>query len=200
MVSSDQPARPAVADLQPAYRQVTLHDARLVGGGGKADRADPGAVQVRPEGRNGRERFGGQGGALRSEERGGLRPAPCATALVPRPRRHRGPQRRPRPRPDGLSAATDGPATFTEADAPFWLPARQAAQDYLRLLTERPERIRACGNPECIPHFYDVSKNGTRRWCSMAGCGNRASGEVTPPRPSRPLGTAPCNYASAPPR
>ncbi|MFF9458420.1 CGNR zinc finger domain-containing protein [Streptomyces flaveolus] len=177
-----------------------LHDARLVGGGGKADRADPGAVQVRPEGRNGRERFGGQGGALRSEERGGcaLRPAP----------------RRWSPGPGAIGAlnavlahgrtgcllTTDGPATFTEADAPSWLPARQAAQDYLRLLTERPERIRACGNPECIPHFYDVSENGTRRWCSMAGCGNRASGEVTPPRPSRPLGTAPCNYASAPPR
>jgi predicted RNA-binding Zn ribbon-like protein len=25
-----------------------------------------------------------------------------------------------------------------------------------------------------VLHFFDVSKNGTRRWCSMSGCGNRA--------------------------
>ncbi|UFQ20420.1 CGNR zinc finger domain-containing protein [Streptomyces huasconensis] len=41
----------------------------------------------------------------------------------------------------------------------------------LRLLADRPERIRPCGNLECNLHFYDVSKNGTRRWCSMACCG-----------------------------
>lgn len=71
----------------------------------------------------------------------------------------------------------DGPGTFVEVQAPSWLPAWRAAEDYLRLLAERPERIRACGNPECILHFYDVSKNGTRRWCSMAGCGNRAKAQ-----------------------
>jgi predicted RNA-binding Zn ribbon-like protein len=71
----------------------------------------------------------------------------------------------------------DGPGTFVEVDAPSWLPAWRAAEDYLRLLGERPERIRACSNPECILHFYDVSKNGTRRWCSMAGCGNRAKAQ-----------------------
>jgi len=32
-------------------------------------------------------------------------------------------------------------------------------------------RIRKCG--ECVLHFYDTSKNGTRRWCSMQLCGNR---------------------------
>jgi predicted RNA-binding Zn ribbon-like protein len=36
------------------------------------------------------------------------------------------------------------------------------------------ERIRGCANPECVLWFYDVSKNGRRRWCSMEGCGNRA--------------------------
>lgn len=77
----------------------------------------------------------------------------------------------------GHLLTTEGPATFTEVDAPSWLPAWQAARDYLRLLTERPERIRACSNPACILHFYDVSKNGTRRWCSMAGCGNRAKAQ-----------------------
>ena len=33
-------------------------------------------------------------------------------------------------------------------------------------------RIRKCSN--CVLHFYDTSKKGTRRWCSMQMCGNRA--------------------------
>ena len=33
-------------------------------------------------------------------------------------------------------------------------------------------RIRKCSN--CVLHFYDTSKKGTRRWCSMQICGNRA--------------------------
>lgn len=64
--------------------------------------------------------------------------------------------------------------TVIEVDTPSWLAAWTVAEDFLRLLGERPERIRACANPECVLHFYDISKNGTRRWCSMAGCGNRA--------------------------
>ena len=36
------------------------------------------------------------------------------------------------------------------------------------------ERLRACGGARCILFFYDTSKSGTRRWCTMAGCGNRA--------------------------
>ena len=34
------------------------------------------------------------------------------------------------------------------------------------------ERIRKC--PSCVLHFYDTSKKGTRVWCSMRMCGNRA--------------------------
>jgi predicted RNA-binding Zn ribbon-like protein len=32
-------------------------------------------------------------------------------------------------------------------------------------------RVRMCG--QCVLHFYDTSKKGTRRWCSMQLCGNR---------------------------
>ena len=32
-------------------------------------------------------------------------------------------------------------------------------------------RLRKCG--QCVLHFYDTSKKGTRRWCSMRLCGNR---------------------------
>ncbi len=34
--------------------------------------------------------------------------------------------------------------------------------------------VKICENPNCTLWFYDVSKNHTRRWCSMAVCGNRA--------------------------
>ncbi|MBA0049728.1 hypothetical protein E0L36_02055 [Streptomyces sp. AJS327] len=69
---------------------------------------------------------------------------------------------------------TDGPGTVAEADSPAHLPAWLAAADYLHLREERPSRIRRCANASCVLYFYDVSKNGTRRWCSMAICGNRA--------------------------
>src|SRR6516225_7307690 len=32
-------------------------------------------------------------------------------------------------------------------------------------------KIRKCSN--CVLHFLDTSKKGTRRWCSMQLCGNR---------------------------
>ena len=37
-----------------------------------------------------------------------------------------------------------------------------------------PDAIRKCANPECMLYFYDTSRVGKRRWCSMAVCGNRA--------------------------
>ena len=32
-------------------------------------------------------------------------------------------------------------------------------------------RVRKCET--CVLHFYDTSKKGSRRWCSMNICGNR---------------------------
>jgi predicted RNA-binding Zn ribbon-like protein len=74
----------------------------------------------------------------------------------------------------GRSLGRAGPSAEIQVDPPSWRPAWVAAEDFLRLLDDRPERIRHCANTGCVLHFYDVSKNGTRRWCSMAGCGNRA--------------------------
>jgi predicted RNA-binding Zn ribbon-like protein len=40
------------------------------------------------------------------------------------------------------------------------------------LFTEIPAaRVRKCET--CVVHFYDVSKKGARRWCSMNLCGNK---------------------------
>ncbi|WP_119302571.1 CGNR zinc finger domain-containing protein [Dongia deserti] len=36
-----------------------------------------------------------------------------------------------------------------------------------------PHRLRACNGPGCSLVFYDTARNATRRWCSMAACGNR---------------------------
>ena len=37
-----------------------------------------------------------------------------------------------------------------------------------------PDRIRICDNDRCGWLFYDSSRTGRRRWCSMATCGNQA--------------------------
>ncbi len=44
-----------------------------------------------------------------------------------------------------------------------------------QLLTgPRLARVRHCANERCLWLFLDDSKSGTRRWCSMSACGNRA--------------------------
>jgi predicted RNA-binding Zn ribbon-like protein len=42
------------------------------------------------------------------------------------------------------------------------------------LASGNPERLRVCANEMCRWVFYDESRAGQRRWCSMASCGNRA--------------------------
>lgn len=66
-------------------------------------------------------------------------------------------------RPDGtLQAAADG----WSGVADDLLPAGLA-------LATVHARIRTCGNPLCRWLFVDRSRNGSRRWCEMAVCGNR---------------------------
>ena len=67
-----------------------------------------------------------------------------------------------------------GPGEEPEFSDPAWGPAWLAARSYLELLDTAPDRIRRCAHGSCILHFFDTSRNGTRRWCSMAACGNRA--------------------------
>ncbi|MEV0220244.1 CGNR zinc finger domain-containing protein [Streptomyces sp. NPDC050704] len=67
-----------------------------------------------------------------------------------------------------------GPGEEAEFGDASWGPAWLAARNYLELLDTAPDRIRHCAHESCILHFFDISRNGTRRWCSMAACGNRA--------------------------
>jgi predicted RNA-binding Zn ribbon-like protein len=53
--------------------------------------------------------------------------------------------------------------------ADLWAPIIDVTAD---LLTEtEPSRIRKCES--CVVHFFDTSKKGSRRWCSMNLCGNK---------------------------
>lgn len=42
------------------------------------------------------------------------------------------------------------------------------------LAGQRLQRLRMCANERCRWLFIDDSKSGTRRWCAMSACGNRA--------------------------
>lgn len=57
----------------------------------------------------------------------------------------------------------------SELDAILWPVARSAVE----LLTQGElRRVKECPGPEgCSWLFYDQSKNASRRWCSMEGCG-----------------------------
>lgn len=53
----------------------------------------------------------------------------------------------------------------------LWPVARAAS---LLLTSPRLERVRECAGEACGWVFMDLSRNGSRRWCDMADCGNRA--------------------------
>ncbi len=49
-------------------------------------------------------------------------------------------------------------------------PVAQSAAELLAVAGQH--RVRKC--EQCVLHFLDTSKKGSRRWCSMQFCGNRA--------------------------
>jgi predicted RNA-binding Zn ribbon-like protein len=59
-------------------------------------------------------------------------------------------------------------STFKEPQSMLGPLAHEAAMLFSKI--DR-SRVRQCG--ECVLHFYDNSKKGNRRWCSMKFCGNR---------------------------
>ncbi len=76
-----------------------------------------------------------------------------------------------------LEAHGDG--SFTRAFVPegdafagLMIPLVESAAD--ALIREELARVRRCADPRCHRVFYDVTRNGGRRWCDMATCGNRA--------------------------
>lgn len=56
-------------------------------------------------------------------------------------------------------------------DIVLWTVARAAVE---LLCSEEVQRIKECpGANDCGWLFFDASKNNSRRWCSMEGCGSR---------------------------
>ena len=51
----------------------------------------------------------------------------------------------------------------------LWVPIADATADIL--VETASSRIRKCKS--CVVHFFDTSKKGSRRWCSMNICGNK---------------------------
>jgi predicted RNA-binding Zn ribbon-like protein len=56
-------------------------------------------------------------------------------------------------------------------DTMLW-PVVQSAADLL--VSPKASRVRRCGGTDCDWLFMDMSRNQSRRWCDMSGCGNRA--------------------------
>lgn len=73
-------------------------------------------------------------------------------------------------REDGTFARTFIPGG--DAFAGLMIPIVESAADAL-ILGELP-RVRPCADQRCRRVFYDATRNGRRRWCDMAVCGNRA--------------------------
>jgi CGNR zinc finger len=61
-------------------------------------------------------------------------------------------------------------ARTLQVGEPAWQPAVLAAANLLEIALDR---VKHCENPDCVLWFFDTARNGTRRWCSMAVCGNR---------------------------
>ncbi len=59
-----------------------------------------------------------------------------------------------------------------DAFAGLVIPIVESAADALVL--GELVRVRRCADPRCSRVFFDNTKNGRRRWCDMATCGNRA--------------------------
>lgn len=73
--------------------------------------------------------------------------------------------------PEGEGFAWDWRSDGQRLDQLLWPVARSAVE---LLTTGDPRRIKLCENPYgCGWLFYDGSKNGSRRWCSMEGCGSQ---------------------------
>jgi predicted RNA-binding Zn ribbon-like protein len=73
-------------------------------------------------------------------------------------------------RPDGTFIRSFVPVG--DAFAGLVIPIVESAAD--ALIIGELSRVRRCADSRCQRVFFDNTKNGRRRWCDMATCGNRA--------------------------
>lgn len=73
------------------------------------------------------------------------------------------------PAEDGLRAVAAGDVDVLRA------PLAQLVHEIVEFLaSNRLARIGHCADHRCGWFFVDTSRNGSRLWCDMAGCGNKA--------------------------
>lgn len=58
-----------------------------------------------------------------------------------------------------------------DAFAGLMIPVVESAAD--AMILGELSRVRRCANPRCGRLYFDRTRNGRRRWCDMATCGNR---------------------------
>ena len=86
-------------------------------------------------------------------------------------------------RPSGRFAEWGRNPGVPPPQRPVWVVAEDAA----RLLTSPDrERLSQCRDQECGWFFLDTSRNRSRRWCTMQGCGNRNKARTFYRRAHRP--------------
>lgn len=78
--------------------------------------------------------------------------------------------RRVEPRADGTFVRSFVPVG--DAFAGLIIPVVESAAE--SLIVGELRRVRRCGDARCSRVFLDPTRNGRRRWCEMATCGNRA--------------------------
>ena len=65
--------------------------------------------------------------------------------------------------------------TFDSVTGPLDWPLNRIAWSAGQLLMGRKlDRVKICSDRDCRRLFIDGSRNRSRRWCDMSGCGNRA--------------------------
>ena len=78
-------------------------------------------------------------------------------------------------------AAGATPAPHLDRNGTSW--TKGSATEFLSLIAREAvqlfgsplgDRIRRCEGELCALLFVDTSRSGARRWCAMAGCGNKA--------------------------
>jgi predicted RNA-binding Zn ribbon-like protein len=81
-----------------------------------------------------------------------------------------------RPGPPAALLAVDGRTLLAPEPAPLAEVLALVARDAIDLFTgSYRNRIRACIGHDCSLFFVDRSRPGSRRWCAMAACGEKAS-------------------------
>jgi predicted RNA-binding Zn ribbon-like protein len=78
--------------------------------------------------------------------------------------------------PPGATLGPDGRTLLQPSHAPLESLLSLLARDAIEMLGgPYAHRIRACLAGDCSLFFVDRSRPGSRRWCTMAACGEKAS-------------------------